>query len=201
MANLVETVGVRLGKFLASQDISYRQFEKQAGWSNGLAGKVINKGVSFGVDKLEQIFVAFPQLNPTWLITGLEHMIRQLPNQSQDDAHRTNTAPDSSPIAHVEEHDLKSLGFTEKEAKAFVTNTTGNLSLIHFIASFERLLVFIENSSSIPDGDKKKTVQSLYELRRHLFQSVNQAIVSEAKYSAALDAIKLLAPQPKPLAE
>lgn len=193
MTEATETVGVRLGKFLASQGISYGQFEKKTGWSNGLAGKVINKGVSFGVDKLERIFLAFPQLNPTWLITGGEEMIIKPTHQSHNNTAATVKPADgtTSPLPQV--YGLENLGLTEDEAQ----NITTSLNPVELVASLERLLVLIENNTTLPDADKKRIVEPLHELRNHLFHSVNQVIASEAKYRAALDAIKLLAAQLK----
>ena len=193
MTEATETVGVRLGKFLVSQGISYGQFEKKTGWSNGLAGKVINKGVSFGVDKLERIFLAFPQLNPTWLITGGEDMIIQSGNQGK--AQHIEKTPDdpTSPLSGTV--DLQNMGLPEAEAAALAKDVTNTLNPVRLVASLERLLVLIENHPALPNADKGTILRPLHELRNQLFLSVNQMIASEAKYQAAMDAIKLLAAQ------
>jgi hypothetical protein len=180
---------------LTSQGISYGQFEKKTGWSHGLAGKVINKGVSFGVEKLERIFSAFPRLNPIWLITGEEEMLWNGATGGDTPSHHKNSPDSTSP--RVEANDLKDLGFSEDEAKAFVKEITENLNPVHLFSSLERLLVFIEENKVLPDADKQRIVEPLHEFRNHLFLSANQAIASEAKYRAALDAIRLLAFQLK----
>ena len=195
MANTTETVGVRLGKFLASQGISYGQFEKKVGWSNGLAGKVINKGVSFAVDKLEQIFLTFPQLNPTWLITGTEDMLIQPGNQSRTYAPAGEQKANGIPSPLPEPVDLNTSHLTGDEAQALAKSVANSLNPVHLVASLERLLVLIEHNPALPDADKKALLRPLHELRNHLFLSVNQVIASEAKYRAAMDAIKVLAAQ------
>lgn len=39
------------------------------GLSNGAIGKAL-KGMILGIDKLENVLTVFPDLNPTWLMTG-----------------------------------------------------------------------------------------------------------------------------------
>ena len=165
------------------------------GWSNGLAGKVINKGVSFAVDKLEQIFLTFPKLNPTWLITGTEDMLIQPGNQSRGNGitgeQQANGTPSPLPAAV----DLNTSPLAGDEAQRPAKDVSNAPNPVHLVASLERLLVLIEHNPALPDADKKALLRPLHELRSQLFLSVNQAIASEAKYRAALDAIKLLAAQ------
>lgn len=47
-----------------------------ASMSNGMTGKIINEKRSFGVWILENIFEAFPDLNPEWLLLGRGEMLR-----------------------------------------------------------------------------------------------------------------------------
>jgi hypothetical protein len=193
LTEVTETVGIRLGKFLASQGISYGQFEKKTGWSNGLAGKVINKGVSFGVDKLERIFLAFPQLNPTWLITGGEEMIIKPADQGRNGTTTFVKPTDGTTSPLPQANALKEFSLAEDE----LNKITSTLNPVELVASLERLFVIIENNTNLPDADKQSIIAPLNELRNRLFLSVNQAIAAEAKYWAAMDAIKLLASQLK----
>jgi len=94
---------------------------------------------------------------------------------------------------------MKEYGFNEDEAKVFLNNISSKLTSGQFSASLERLIIFIENNPSLSDIDKKKIIRPIFELRSYLLHSVNQVITSEAKYSGALDAVKLLASQLQPL--
>jgi hypothetical protein len=195
LENTTETTGTRLGKFLNSQGIAYGQFEKKAGWSHGLAGKVIHKGVSFGVDKLERIFSEFPQLNLMWLITGEGDMLIQPGNHSGTHALTGEQKANGTPSPLPETVDLNITNLTGDEAQRPAKDVANALNPVHLVASLERLLVLIEHNPALPDADKKALLRPLHELRSHLFLSVNQVIASEAKYRAAMDAIKLLAAQ------
>jgi hypothetical protein len=214
MEQAAETVGSRLGRFLASQGISFYEFEKRTGFSHGLVGKIVNKGNDFGVKKLDTIFSCFPQLNPTWLVSGRESML--LGNPAEEEGHsNTNPGKDlfystreasktqrSYPdkdyefdLSRVEEDYMQAYGFTADEAKSFLSNIANNLKSGQFTASLERLIIFIENNASLTETEKKKIIRPIFELRSYLVHSVNQVLTSEAKYLGALDAIKLLAPQ------
>lgn len=214
MERAAETIGTRLGEFLSSQGISFYEFEKRTGFSHGLVGKIVKKGNDFGVKKLGIIFSSFPQLNPIWLISGRESMLLSTgtsntddneANQNQDHYLSSKQAAKSakpdlknghefSP-SRPEEDFMKEYGFTEDEAKVFLSNISNKLASGQFSASLERLIIFIENNLSLSDTDKKKIIRPIFEVRSYLLHSVNQAITSEAKYSGALDAVKVLASQ------
>ncbi|MBI9056822.1 MAG: hypothetical protein JEZ01_03520 [Labilibaculum sp.] len=65
----------RLSVFLDLKKISISEFEKVISVSNGLIRKAIRGEKSLGSDKLEKIFFSYPQINPTWLLTGKGEML------------------------------------------------------------------------------------------------------------------------------
>jgi len=214
MERAVETIGSRLGQFLASQGISFYEFEKKTGFSHGLVGKIVKKGNDFGVKKLDIIFSCFPQLNPTWLVSGRENMLlghstqeegysnvnpeKDLDYSTQDASKTQRSNADKGyefDLSRVEEDYMQEYGFTADEAKVFLSNIASNLKSGQFTASLERLIMFIENNASLTETEKKKIIRPIFELRSYLVHSVNQVLTSEAKYLGALDAIKLLASQ------
>ncbi len=218
MERVAETIGTRLGQFLTSQGISFYEFEKRTGFSHGLVGKIVKKGNDFGVKKLGIIFSSFPRLNPIWLISGQESMLLPVgpANASFTDASQNKDHGFSSAEAvktatydlengrefspsRPEEDFMKEYGFNEDEAKVFLSNISIKLTSGQFSASLERLIIFIENNPSLSDTDKRKIIRPIFELRSYLLHSVKHAITSEAKYSGALDAFKLLASQLQPL--
>lgn len=54
--------------------LSVREFAKNVGISHSLLGKI----KSLGSDKLENIFSIYPELNPTWVMTGKGDMLLSL---------------------------------------------------------------------------------------------------------------------------
>ena len=69
----------RLLQFIKENNISVSQFEKMCGMSNGYVNS-IRKGV--GLNKLEKILIAFPELNKDWLIRGHGDMYIEITNQN-----------------------------------------------------------------------------------------------------------------------
>ena len=65
----------RLKEFIDYKGISLNSFDETIGAGNGYVGKQIKRSASIGSDVLEKIFLAFPELNPTWLLTGNGSML------------------------------------------------------------------------------------------------------------------------------
>ncbi len=59
----------RIVHFIENCGLPYQQIEKKIGVSNGFVGKIV-KGSSFNVNILDDFLIAFPNLNPLWLIAG-----------------------------------------------------------------------------------------------------------------------------------
>lgn len=66
-----DTVKQRIVKFIKDKSISVRNFEKEAGLSNGYLKQLKNAP---SVDKFQSIISAFPDINPDWLLTGSGEM-------------------------------------------------------------------------------------------------------------------------------
>lgn len=65
----------RLKEFIDYKGISLNSFDEKIFAGNGYIGKQIKRSASIGSDVLEKIFLAFPELNPTWLLTGSGTML------------------------------------------------------------------------------------------------------------------------------
>ncbi|WP_461632047.1 S24 family peptidase [Labilibaculum euxinus] len=71
----------RLSDYIQSKGKSVNKFEAELGFSNGVISKAIRGGKTIGSDKLERIFLTFPELNPAWLLTGNGEMLLSGENQ------------------------------------------------------------------------------------------------------------------------
>lgn len=65
----------RLSDYLKYSEKSINKFEAELGFSNGVISKAIRGGKTIGSDKLERIFLVFPELSPAWLLTGEGEML------------------------------------------------------------------------------------------------------------------------------
>lgn len=68
------TIKDRISEFIDSQGIKPRQFEKACGFSNGYFR---NLRESPSAARIEDILIAYPQLDRVWLLTGEGDMLRE----------------------------------------------------------------------------------------------------------------------------
>ena len=66
----------RIKQYIDYKGITNQNFEKKIGFSNGAFASQLKNNRTIGVDKLENILIAFPELNPEWLLTGNGEMIK-----------------------------------------------------------------------------------------------------------------------------
>ena len=72
-------ISERLKKFIGSQKISIREFERRSGLGNGYVSSI---KFSILPSKLSSISLQFPNLNTTWLLTGEGEMLRTAINDT-----------------------------------------------------------------------------------------------------------------------
>ena len=65
----------RIKQYIDHKGISVAAFERSIGMSNASFGKSLKNGGAIGSDKLENILNIYPDLSPTWLMTGMGEMI------------------------------------------------------------------------------------------------------------------------------
>lgn len=65
------TVKERIKRFIEFKGITTYAFEKECGFSKGFVKNIVS---TIGVDKLERILSAYPDLNANWLIRGVGEM-------------------------------------------------------------------------------------------------------------------------------
>lgn len=65
----------RLVYFIDSKGINFNKLSIEIGVSNSYFSKMVRNNASIGSDILEKILRKFPDLNPSWLLTGSGEMI------------------------------------------------------------------------------------------------------------------------------
>ncbi|GAB3735093.1 hypothetical protein GCM10028816_36190 [Spirosoma lituiforme] len=65
----------RLKQYLVAKGMNNREADDLFGFSNGLTGKFLAGKTVLGIDKIENILSACPDLNGDWLITGRGAML------------------------------------------------------------------------------------------------------------------------------
>jgi len=60
----------RIKKYLDLKNITNQAFEKEVGYSNGAFASQLKANRNIGSDKLENILISYPDINPDWLLTG-----------------------------------------------------------------------------------------------------------------------------------
>lgn len=78
----------RLKDYLDCKGITIAAFERSIGMSNASFGKSLKNKKAIGTDKLENILKCYPDINPSWLLTGKGNMIIE----------------DEHPVAHIAEN-------------------------------------------------------------------------------------------------
>jgi len=75
----------RLEQFMDSQGINNNQMTVKAGLSVGLIGSARKKRTGLHSNNIEKILHAYPELNPSWLITGRGKMLPNGYDQKKED--------------------------------------------------------------------------------------------------------------------
>lgn len=72
----------RLRTFMNHKNLNINEFSRETGFSSGALSKILNGKKSFGIDKLMNIFITFPELKPQWLLLGEGEMLHN-PEQEE----------------------------------------------------------------------------------------------------------------------
>lgn len=70
----------RIKQFIDFKGIAVSAFERSIGMSNASFGKSLKNGGAIGTDKLENFLKTYPEVSPTWLLTGKGNMLVDLDN-------------------------------------------------------------------------------------------------------------------------
>ena len=63
-------INERISEWIKTTGLPYAEVNRRCGLSNGMMNKVAAGSSSLSIHNAEKIFLAFPDLNPTWVFTG-----------------------------------------------------------------------------------------------------------------------------------
>lgn len=97
----------RIAMYLQFRTISPHAFEKKIKLSNGYFSKQLKHAGSVGSDILIKIYVAYPDLDILWVLTGEGQMVKE--EHNDDDTSSTNVVEDYTHKYMIENKRLKML--------------------------------------------------------------------------------------------
>ena len=99
MSTPTGNIASRLKEFISNKGYKYTEFERVVGFSHGFIGKILSEKTTFSVKNAEKIFYVFPELNPTWLMTGRGPMeVNYLEGEDENNVnHSVNYSVNYSP--------------------------------------------------------------------------------------------------------
>ena len=78
----------RLKEYIDLKGVTVAAFERSIGMSNASFGKSLKQGKGIGSDKLEKILSVYPDINPSWLLTGAgEILLSKTPKNTMFSEH------------------------------------------------------------------------------------------------------------------
>ncbi len=75
MSDFIDDTYKRVEKIIRDNNLKIKSFEDLIGVSNNSIGTSIRRKASFKSNVLNKILISFPEINPTWLLTGKEEML------------------------------------------------------------------------------------------------------------------------------
>ncbi|CAM1362158.1 hypothetical protein TPENAI_20358 [Tenacibaculum litopenaei] len=74
LGDYIDETYKRVEKIIVSNHLNVKSFEEKVQVSNNSIGTAIRRKSSFKSNVLNKILIAFPEINPTWLLTGKGEM-------------------------------------------------------------------------------------------------------------------------------
>ena len=75
MSEFIDETYKRVEEIINYKRLNIRSFEEEINVSNNSVGTAIRRKSSFKSNVLNKILLSFPEIDPTWLLTGRGHMI------------------------------------------------------------------------------------------------------------------------------
>lgn len=91
----------RIKEYIDKKGITIAAFERSIGMSNASFGKSLKGGKAIGTDKLENILRIYPDINPSWLLTGEGNMLRT-ESEKEEKLPSVNQTNEGTPYFNVD---------------------------------------------------------------------------------------------------
>ncbi len=126
----MESARDRILQFIDYKKLNKKQFYEVVGLSNGFLDKTVNPGV----DKLDKILNAFPEINLYWLISGKGEMANAVTNSNHTNK---SLVKSSSPLViTVDREGRENILFVPVKAAAGYLNGYGDADYIESLPSY-----------------------------------------------------------------
>lgn len=96
----------RVKQFIDFKGISIAAFERSIGMANASFGKSLKNKGAIGSDKLEKILSTYPEISPTWLMTGNGSMLKTKGTPSRQEA-PLEAIPATKGTKNIQDHGKK----------------------------------------------------------------------------------------------
>lgn len=117
----------RFYQYLDYKGIKPTRFEKEYGLSNGYLGTQLKRNGTLGEDILNKIIDNCRDLNPVWLLSGQETMLKNIPYQTNSDANFVSEEPAEYNKQPLPLYDIKTIS----SAEALFKDTNKEIPLGH----------------------------------------------------------------------
>lgn len=107
MSKAQQDINARISQFIEFKGLSLHRFGEKASFASGGLSRAIKEHRTFSVEKLMNIYSAFPELNPIWLQFGEGDMIKDgyelVATPGKVKSYEPTTASDSGTLMTLDE--------------------------------------------------------------------------------------------------
>ena len=116
----------RVEELISFKNLKISSFEEKIGVSNNSIGTAIRRKASFKSNVLNKILNSFPDINPTWLLTGKENML--LNEQKKGLIEEPNSNYQASDLQMQIKSNLKGLLIWDTDIKSVLKEQIQNIT-------------------------------------------------------------------------
>ncbi len=207
----------RIKQYIDYKGITNQNFEKLIGFSNGAFASQLKNNRTIGVDKLENILIAFPELNPEWLLTGNGEMIKTKSKKNvieknynknyNENYNKPNVkkryaieSPEKPTNTGIEANNLGNAGIPLIPIDAMAGFGTGAVQVMHYdtskyiVPEFSELnvdfMIRVKGSSMVPKYNSGDLVACKKLVITDIFFQWNKVYVLDTEQGALIKRVK-----------
>lgn len=115
MSDFIDDTYKRVEQIINDNNLNVRSFEERIDVSNNSIGTAIRRKASFKSNVLNKILQSFPEINPTWLLTGKGEMF--LANELKNSLNEPNSKYQAIRLSSQIKSNLIDLILEDKEVR------------------------------------------------------------------------------------